>query len=468
MRRTKIVVTLGPASSSPEVIRRLIQAGMDVARLNFSHGDHEEHARNIANVRAISKELDTPVTILQDLQGPKIRVGTLPGGEMTLTPGSLITMMPEADFTGQADAIPLDYAEVADDARAGVQVLLADGLFELEIVEVAGRELRCRVIEGGMLKSRKGVNFPNLNLHLPSLTEKDRLDLEFGIKHEVDWVSLSFVRTAADVRTLKDLLAAKGVSKPVIAKIEKPQAVENLEEILQEVSGVMVARGDLGVEVSPEKVPMLQKHIIERCNRTGLPVITATQMLESMIHDSRPTRAEASDVANAIIDGTDAVMLSGESAIGAFPVRAVEMMARIATEVEAAIEFKTYPASDPTDAHALSEAATAVAKVVALRALVVRTTSGYTARLVASERSKAPLFAITTDARVYHLLNLFWGIRPLLVEGTPETFEGLVAQAESALRDRKLVASDDKILVIGGVPAGQPRGSNFIKLHLVR
>lgn len=467
-RRTKIIVTLGPASSSPEVIRRLIQAGMDVARLNFSHGNHEEHARNIANLRAISEELDTPVTILQDLQGPKIRVGELPGGEMTLASGSLITMLPEADFTGQAAAIPLDYAQAADDARAGMQVLLADGLLELEIVEVAGRELRCCVIEGGVLQSRKGVNFPNLNLHLPSLTEKDKRDLEFGIEHEVDWISLSFVRRAEDVRTLKELLAAKGVFKPVIAKIEKPQAVENLEEILQEVSGVMVARGDLGVEVSPEKVPMLQKHIIERCNRKGLPVITATQMLESMIHDSRPTRAETSDVANAIIDGTDAVMLSGESAIGAFPVRAVEMMARITTEVEAGIEFKTYPASEPTDSHALSEAATAAANVVELSALVVLTTSGYTARLVAAERSKTPLFAITTDAKVYHWLNLLWGIKPLLVEGTPGTFEDLVTQAESTLRDRQLIASGDKVLVIGGVPAGQPRGSNFIKLQLVR
>jgi pyruvate kinase len=264
---------------------------------------------------------------------------------------------------------------------------------------------------------------------------------------------------------LKELLAAKGAPKPVIAKMEKPQAVENLDEILQEVSGVMVARGDLGVEVSPEKVPMLQKQIIERCNRMGLPVITATQMLESMIREPRPTRAEASDVANAIIDGTDAVMLSGESAIGGFPVRAVETMARIASEVEAGIAFKAYPAIDPTDSHALSEGATAVAKVANLRAIVVLTTSGYTAQLVAAERSKTALFALTTDARVYHSLNLHWGIKPLLVEGIPETFEGLVQQAEAALRARQLLASGDKILVIGGVPAGQPRGSNFMKIH---
>ncbi len=468
MRRTKIVATLGPASSSPEVIRRLITAGMDVARLNFSHGSHDEHARNIAALRAISGELDTPVTILQDLQGPKIRVGKLPGGEMILTPGTMISILPEADFSRQDSAIPIDYADAADNARPGMRVLLTDGLLELEIVEIVGRELRCRVIEGGVLKSRQGVNFPNLTLPLPSLTEKDKRDVEFGLAHNVDWISLSFVRSAADVRTLKEFISAKGLFKPVIAKIEKPQAIEHLEEILQEVSGVMVARGDLGVEVSPEKVPMLQKHIIERCNRRGLPVITATQMLESMIHEPRPTRAEASDVANAIIDGTDAVMLSGESAIGAYPVRAVEMMARIAAEVEAGTESKVYPASDPTDSHALSEAATVVARMVDLRGIAVLTTSGHTARLVAAERSKTPLFALTTDADVYHALNLHWGIKPLLIEGIPESFEELVKQAESTLLNRGLVTSGDKILVIGGVPPGQTLGSNFIKIQAVR
>lgn len=466
-RRTKIVATLGPASSSPETIRRLIVAGMDVARLNFSHGSYEEHARQVATLRAISKELDTPVTILQDLQGPKVRVGALPRGEVTLLTDTVISLVPEADFTGQEGTIPLDYARVADNAKAGMRVLLDDGLLELEITEVVGRGLSCRVIEGGLLKSRKGVNFPQLKMELPSLTEKDKRDVEFGLSQNVDWISLSFVRTAEDVRTLKELLTSHGASKPVIAKIEKPQAVENLEEILREVSGVMVARGDLGVEVSPEKVPMLQKHIIERCNRLGLPVITATQMLESMIRDPRPTRAEASDVANAIIDGTDAVMLSGESAVGAFPVRAVEMMARIALEVESKTEPKTYPPIERTDSHALSEAATAVANVVDLRAIAVLTTSGYTARLMAAERSKTPLFAITTDAGVYHGLNLQWGIKPLLVDETPQTFDGLVQYAESTLRARGLIASGDKILVVGGLPAGQPRGSNFLKLHSV-
>jgi pyruvate kinase len=467
MRRTKIVATLGPVSSSPEVIRQLVMAGMDVARLNFSHGSQAEHAQQIASLRAISRELDTPVTILQDLQGPKIRVGQLPAGAIMLAPGEIIALVPEGEYVGGDATVPLDYSHVAGSAMPGMRVLLDDGLLELEVVAVVGTALRCRVVEGGLLRSRKGVNFPNLTLPLPSLTDKDIRDVEFGLAHGVDWISLSFVRTAADVRTLKELLAAKGVSKPVIAKIEKPQAVANLDEILQEVSGVMVARGDLGVEVSPGKVPMLQKQIIEKCNRIGLPVITATQMLESMIRDSRPTRAEASDVANAIIDGTDAVMLSGESAIGAYPVRAVEMMARIATEVEAGIAFKTYPAYESTDSHALSEGVTALARVVSVRAIVVLTTSGHTARLVAAERSKIALFALTTSPSVYHALNLHWGIKPLVVDGIPPSFEGLVQQAEATLRERDLVTAGDKILVVGGVPPGTPQGSNFLKLHLI-
>ncbi len=467
MRRTKIVATLGPASRSPDVVRQLIKAGMDVARLNFSHGSAEDHAQQIATLRALSRELEKPVTILQDLQGPKIRVGQLPGGGMTLVPGDVVSLVPEAEADGGERVVPIDYAQLAESARPGARVLLDDGLLELEVLEIADRALRCRVVEGGLLKSRKGVNFPDLALPLPSLTEKDIRDVEFGIAQGVDWISLSFVRTAADVRMLKGLLAAKGVSKPIVAKIEKPQAVENLDEILREVNGVMVARGDLGVEVRPEKVPMLQKQIIEKCNRLGLPVITATQMLESMIREARPTRAEASDVANAIIDGTDAVMLSGESAIGAYPVRAVEMMVRIATEVEAGIAFKAYPAHDPTDAHALSEGATAVARALNVRAIVVLTTSGYTARLVAAERSKTALFALTGDADVYHSLNLHWGITPLLVPDVAESFEGLVGVAEDALRVRGQVRAGDKILVVGGVPPGRVRGSNFLKLHVV-
>jgi pyruvate kinase len=468
MRRTKIVATIGPASSSREVIRQLVQAGMDVARLNFSHGSYEQHAQTIRNLREICEELDTPVTILQDLQGPKIRVGKLPGGEMMLSPDVVVAMIPETDFTGQPATIPLDYSHAAEEAKAGMRILLDDGLMQLQVLEIAGRMLRCRVVDGGVLKSRKGVNFPELNLRLlPSLTEKDKEDLKFGISQDVDWVSLSFVRSGADVHSLKELIAAEGVLKPVLAKIEKPQAIENLDGILEEANGIMVARGDLGVELKPEKVPMLQKHIIESCNRKGLPVITATQMLESMIRDPRPTRAEASDVANAIIDGTDAVMLSGESAVGAYPVRAVEMMARIAREVEAAITFKAYPAEGRGNAYALSEAAKIVAQTIQPSCIIVLTTTGETAHSIAAERPKTPVVAISRNKQLYHALNLFWGLKPLLVKDSPSEFEALVQQAESTVRARGLASAGDKILVIGGVPAPSPLGANFLKIHQV-
>jgi pyruvate kinase len=468
MRRTKIVATIGPASGSREVIRQLVQAGMDVARLNFSHGSYEQHAQTIANLREISLELDTPVTILQDLQGPKIRVGQLPGGEMVLGHGKVVAMLPEAEFTGQPATIPLDYAHAAEEAKDGMRILLADGLMELEVLEASGNTLRCRVVDGGVLKSRKGVNFPDLNLRrLPSLTEKDKEDLKFGISQNVDWISLSFVRSGEDVHSLKELIAAEGVFKPVVAKIEKPQAIENLDGILRETNGVMVARGDLGVELNPEKVPMLQKQIIESCNRKGLPVITATQMLESMIHEPRPTRAETSDVANAIIDGTDAVMLSGETAVGAFPVRAVEMMARIAREVEAGITFKTYPAKGGGNAHALSEAAKVMAEDIEPSCIVVLTTTGHTAHSIAAERPKTNVIAISRSVQVYHALNLIWGLKPLLVKEGATDFEGLVKQAESTVRARGLAAPGERILVIGGVPAPSPLGANFIKIHSV-
>ena len=466
-RRTKIVATIGPGSRSPEVIREMIVAGMDVARLNFSHANHEEHAQAIAHLRAISAELNTPVTILQDLQGPKVRVGALPGGQLILTPGAEVRMVPQDDFHDEAETVPIDYPNVAEEAKPGMQVLLADGLYELKIIEVIDTVLRCEVIEGGVLESRKGVNFPDLDLRLPSLTEKDIDDVLFGIEHKVDWVSLSFVRNAADVRELKDLLAKNGVSTPVVAKIEKPQAVDRLDEILDEVAGIMVARGDLGVEMKPERVPMIQKHIIESCNRRGIPVITATQMLESMVKDPRPTRAEASDVANAIIDGTDAVMLSAETAIGAFPLRAVKMMACIALEVENRIPYKSYPANDQTISRAISAGINGIAAVIEPRCIAVLTTTGHTAHVVAAERPKALVAAITSDPIVYHRLNLFWGIKPLLSHQSPNSFDELVALAETTLCKHGLCTPGDNILVIGGVPVAQPRGSNFIKIHTI-
>lgn len=468
LRRTKIVATIGPASSSPEMIKQLIEAGMDVARLNFSHGKYEDHAQVIKSLRRISDELNKPITILQDLQGPKIRVGQLPGGKIDITRGEIITLVPESEYVFKTSTIPIDYPFVAEEAKPGMQVLLADGLFELEVTGISGNEVLCRVVEGGCLTDHKGVNFPNLNLRLPSLTEKDIRDLEFGLLQDIDWVSLSFVRSAEDVITLRNMITEKGFIKPIIAKIEKPQAIDHLEEIVKVVQGIMVARGDLGVEMSPDKVPMLQKRIIELCNRSGKTVITATQMLESMIHEPRPTRAEASDVANAIIDGTDAIMLSGETAMGDYPVKAVEMMVKIAIDVESRIQFKTYPPAGNSDIIALCRAANQMEDVVNPACIVVLTTSGRSAQFIATERPNAPIFAFTTHLTVYHGLNLLWGIKPILIDDHPSTFEDMVTMAEQNLLKRHLAKPGDKILLLGGIPAHEAGGTNFIKVHTIQ
>ncbi|MCK9203815.1 MAG: pyruvate kinase [Bacteroidales bacterium] len=467
IRRTKIIATIGPASCTPEMIHKLIMAGMDVARLNFSHGKYEDHAQVIQNLRDISEKLNKPVTILQDLQGPKIRVGQLPDGKTEIREGEIITLLPEKEFVGQPGTIPIDYPYVAEEAKPGMQVLLADGLFELEVTAILGNAVQCRVMEGGSLSSRKGVNFPNLNLRLPSLTEKDILDLEFGLAHGIDWVSLSFVRSAEDVRVLKRLISDQGFHKPVIAKIEKPQAIDHLEEIVEEVNGIMVARGDLGVEMYPEKVPMLQKQIIELCNRKGKPVITATQMLESMIHEPRPTRAEASDVANAIIDGTDAIMLSGETAMGEFPVKSVEMMARIAMDVESKIKFKSYPPSVPSKMMALSQAVDQMDDIIHPQCIVVLTTSGWSAQCVAANRPCSTIFALTTHPKVYHALNLLWGINPVLIDEHPDTFEEMTSLCEKTLLQKNQVSTGDNIIILGGIPGHQEGGTNFVKIHTI-
>jgi pyruvate kinase len=466
-RRTKIVATIGPASSSPDMIRKLIVAGMDVARLNFSHGKYEDHAKVIISLREISGELDKPITILQDLQGPKIRVGQLPDGKIDIVRGEMIALMPQADYKFEKSTIPIDYPYVAEEAKPGMQVLLADGLFELEVREIKGNTVFCMVVEGGCLTDHKGVNFPNLNLRLPSLTEKDIADLDFGLSQDIDWVSLSFVRSAEDVIALRNLITEKGFIKPIIAKIEKPQAIDHLEEIVKAVNGIMVARGDLGVEMSPDKVPMLQKRIIELCNRSGKTVITATQMLESMIHEPRPTRAEASDVANAIIDGTDAIMLSGETAMGEYPVKSVEMMVKIALDVESKIEFKTYPPESNSDIAALCSAANQMEHIVNPACIVVMTTMGKSAQFIAAERPHAPVIAFTTHTQVFHALNLLWGIKPILIDDHPDTFEEMVSIAEKNLLAGNLAKSGDKVLVIGGIPAHATGGTNFIKIHTV-
>lgn len=466
--QTKIVATIGPASRSPEVIRHMVRAGMNVARLNFSHGSYAEHAEQIATLRAIAQELDTPVTLLQDLQGPKIRVGHLPNGARPLREDETVLLVPEGEGEPDPDAIAIDYPFLAEEAEPGTQILLDDGLLELTIEAIHGDRIHCRVMRGGTLKSRKGVNLPSLDLRLPSMTDKDQADLEFGLAHGVDYVSLSFVRRAEDVRALKQLLAQKGAAEmPVVAKIEKPQAIANLDAILNECDAVMVARGDLGVEMRPEKVPLLQKHIIRQCNRKGIPVITATQMLESMITNARPTRAEASDVANAIIDGTDAIMLSGESAVGNFPVEAVQMLVRIAHDIEPELSFTNLPPEENDETHALTEALNAIDTTLSLRCIATFTMTGYSARLAAGERPKAPIVALTPNPRVYHQLNLIWGIRPVLLDRPVQTFEELTQTVQAELLERRWVEVGDKVLIMGGIPPQRSRGTNFLKIHTI-
>ncbi|MCX6281665.1 MAG: pyruvate kinase [Bacteroidetes bacterium] len=465
IRRTKIIATIGPASNTPEMIRKMISAGMNVARLNFSHGSYDDHAKVITYLRSISDEMDTPVTLLQDLQGPKIRVGKLPGDQIQLTKGDTVRMIPLEEYTGLPGLIPIDYPHAAEEAVKGMSILLDDGLLSLEITGIQGNALVCKVVDGGILKNRKGVNFPNLKLKLPSLTDKDKQDLMFGLEHGVDWVSLSFVRSSDDIVELRDFIIKAGYRKPLIAKIEKPQAIEHLDAIIEVTDGVMVARGDLGVEMSPEKVPLLQKRIIEQCNRMSKPVITATQMLESMIHEPRPTRAEANDVANAIIDGTDCTMLSGESAVGEYPVKAVEMMNRIAIEVESNIEFRTYPAHEHSEIGAICEAVNRIEKVIAVSAIAVLTSSGRSAKFIAAGRPKAPIYALTDDPIVYHGLNLLWGIHPILIRHKCKSFDEMILLAETNIRDHQPTNPGEKIIVIAGIPPNIPGGTNCLKIH---
>jgi pyruvate kinase len=465
--RTKIVATIGPASDSPDMMRKMLLAGMNVARLNFSHGNYGDHAERIKRLRSASEELDLPLMLLQDLQGPKIRVGDLPAEGMMLNEGESLTLVPISDHRGQPNTVGIDYPYVAEEAEPGTQVLLDDGLLELRVEKIDSNVVQCQVVKGGLLKSHKGVNFPTLNLRLPSMTEKDKRDLDFGIDQGVDLISLSFVRKPEDIQTLKALLQEKGANIPVLAKLEKPQAIANLEAIVDECDAIMVARGDLGVEMSPEKVPLIQKQIIKLCNQKGIPVITATQMLDSMIHNPRPTRAEASDVANAIIDGTDAVMLSGESAVGDYPVDAVKMLARIATEVEPSIQFVNYPPNCTDDADAVGEALHAIDDTLALQCIIALTETGYTAKLASGERPKAPIVAYTPDPKTYRRLSLNWGVRPVLMQFPKVTLEDLLPKIEADLIRRNFAATGDKVLVMGGMPMGKSGGTNFLKIHTI-
>ncbi len=464
--RTKIVGTLGPSSNTAASIRSLIEAGLDVARINFSHGTHEQHAQTIAIVRDVAKTLGRPVAILGDLQGPRIRIGDL-AQPRELVEGSSVVLVPEEHAAG--DEIPITYDDLCHDVAPGNRVLINDGLLELLVTAVNEPRVTATVVHGGTLKSHKGMNLPGIAVSAPSLTDKDKADITFAVEHELDALALSFVRRADDILSLRALIPK---STLIVAKIEKDVALQNIEEILSAADAVMVARGDLGVELPFEEVPIAQKNIIALANRMGRPVITATQMLESMIENPRPTRAEASDVANAILDGTDCVMLSAETAAGAYPRLAVEAMRRIIHEIE------MHPRSHHNvraDRRILSgvntEEAIAAATVAAVRMLeaplvVVFTKSGFTARIVASHRPSVPILALTDEPRVCRQLSLVWGVVPRLVP-TARGYDHMVAMALREALDLGLVTKGDRVLVTAGVPFDVPGTTNLLKVETV-
>jgi pyruvate kinase len=467
-RHSKIVCTIGPASRSPRMIARLLRAGMDVARLNFSHGTHEEHARSIALLRAASKEIEKPIAILADLQGPKIRTGALAGGTpVQLRTGQRFTIT-TLRVLGDSTRVNTTFRPLPKEVHRGDRILLSDGLIELRVVQVRGPEVICEVVNGGALGEHKGINLPGVKLRVPALTPKDREDLAFALAHGADYIAVSFVRRPEDVHLAKTLIRRAGKDTPVIAKLEKPEAIENLEGILRAADGVMVARGDLGVEMSPERVPVVQKEIIARAREFRRPVITATQMLESMTENPRPTRAEASDVANAIFDGSDAVMLSAETATGRYPVEAVSMMARIIDEAEASMhEFPRPVAQERLKvAETVAELVCHASRELHMKLIAVFTHSGFTARLVSRYRPMVPIIAFSPEAETRRRMALIWGVMPKNIKD-PRKIDTLAAVAEERLLEERLVRKGDVIGIVAGMPMGIRGSTNFMKFHVI-
>jgi pyruvate kinase len=466
-RRTKIVATVGPATSSPEVIRALIEAGATTFRLNFSHGTHEDHQRSIRLIRQISFELNQPVGILQDLQGPKIRLGRFENGSIILNKGDrfILTSKP---LTGTQDISSITYEALADEVPEGAVILLDDGRVEMfvEKVDQKARELHCQTVVGGPLSNNKGVNFPGVYLSIKALTDKDKKDLMFGLDQGVDWVALSFVRNPQDVLEIKELISGAGKNVPVIVKIEKHEAIEEMDAILSISDGVMVARGDLGVELPAEDVPILQKRLILTANRMGIPVITATQMLDSMVHSPRPTRAEISDVANAILDGTDAVMLSNETAVGKFPVEAVATMARIAVRIEREKANRAIEDTGRSIPNAISCAVRQIAEQLDAAAIMTLTKTGATARNVSKFRPKKPILAITPHVDVARQLQLVWGVKPLLVLDLPSTGQTFQA-ALNVAQEKQLLQEGDLIVMTAGTLQGVSGSTDLVKVEVV-
>ncbi len=473
MRRTKIVATLGPATRTLERIEQLITAGLDVARLNFSHGTYAEHASLIATIRQASKYAGKPIAILQDLQGPKIRTGELHSGRPVKLSAGQTFVITNKPIIGDTRRVSTTYAMLNHDVHPGDRILLSDGLIELQVMSITDTDVETRVIHGGALREHQGINLPGVMVSAPAVTEKDIDDLLFGLEQGVDYVAISFVRQAGDVRQIKDQIASAGKTTPIIAKIERTEALEDLPNILMISDGIMVARGDLGVEMPPERVPIVQKQIIEAANRAGVPVITATQMLESMIRNPHPTRAEASDVANAIIDGTDAIMLSGETATGDYPVEAVQMMSTIAETIEQSGRHGDQGAKPrwslpevQSTPRAIAAAACTIASSLPVCAIVVFTNSGSSARLVSHYRPDAPILAFTPSEGVYRRLSLLWGVIPMRA-ALVERLDQLEQHVQATLISQGYAKPGDAVVITGGHPTYRHGPTNFLKVITV-
>lgn len=467
-RHSKIVCTIGPASRSPRMIRKLMEAGMDVARLNFSHGSHEEHGQNIDMLREAAVELKKPLAILADLQGPKIRTGLMAGGTKVLLRAGQRFTITTAKVLGDSTRVSTVFRPLPHEVKSRDRILLADGIIELRVEKVKGQEVICQVANGGLLGENKGINLPGVKLRVPALTEKDRADLRFALKHGADYIAVSFVRRPEDVLLAKSLIRRAGRDTPVVAKLEKPEAIENLEAILTVSDAVMVARGDLGVEMNPERVPVVQKNIIARAREFRRPVITATQMLESMTENPRPTRAEASDVANAIFDGTDAVMLSAETATGKYPIETVAMMARIIKEAEGSIHEFPRPVTQERlkIPETVAELVCHASRELHMRLIAVFTHSGFTARLVSRYRPLVPIVAFSPDAPTRRRMALMWGVTPRSISDIAK-IDGLAAIAEKRLLEERFVKKGDVIGIVAGTPMGIRGTTNFMKFHVI-
>ena len=470
--KTKIVATVGPASNSKDMLIELVKAGVDVFRLNFSHGTHEGHKKVIQAIREINREMDTNVCILQDLQGPKIRTNKVADDEIFVEPGQQLIITSE-DVLGTSERISTSYQSLPTDVAAGDTILIDDGKIELRVEGSTGQEVHTRVIHGGPIKSRKGINLPDSNVSAPSLTEKDEEDLHFGLEHDVDWIALSFVRKAEDIYGLRKIIESKGKNIRIIAKIEKPEALKNIDEIIKATDGLMVARGDLGVEIPMEEVPLAQKMLVQKCNAAAKPVIIATQMMESMIENPRPTRAETNDVANAVMDGADAIMLSAETASGKFPIQTVKSMVKTILTIEEKSDvvydkLARISSESPTfNNDSLVRAACQLSREIDARAIVGMTKSGYTGFRLSCHRPKANIFIFTADKGLLNIINLYWGLRGYYYDGTQSTDETF-ADLEKVLVEKGHLQAGDVYVSTASMPLHWEDRTNMLKVQVVK